>query len=66
MAGDSETLEPRRTELKTEYIKKKQVTRTHAESVKQIQVELVRQEKDRKDMQERISDLQARYGLSLY
>lgn len=60
MAGDTDTLEPQRAELKKEYIEKKQVMRTHADSLKQVQHELVRQEKDRKDMRDRINDLQAR------
>lgn len=60
MAGDTDTLEPRRAELKKQYLAKKQVMRTHAESLKQVQLEIARQEKDRRDMQNRINDLQAR------
>ncbi|XP_067943065.1 structural maintenance of chromosomes protein 6-like [Watersipora subatra] len=59
MAGDTDTLAPKKAELKKEQQAKKLMTRTHAEAVRHIQMEIARQTNDQKQMQDRINILQA-------
>ena len=65
ISADTGKFEPERLQLKTEHNQRKQATRTKIDAAKQVQKDLRRVEGEKKLMQDRVTEIQAKLVLML-